>query len=263
VAFNAFASLVALVFVILLIGRDAYARRRERELAAEIAALRQQVKATDRLASVGRLVSGLAQDLKSPLQGMLGNAEVLAASDARSVSSVEEVQDIRDNVSRAVGIVRNLLAYTETNALQRRWHDVNDIVRDAIVRPRRDVADVRRVRFEDSARLPLVYIDGRQVEKVVATILEHARRYGGREREGDVRIATSRGTSGDDRLVIDIEDPALPLADDAPEWAGDLDGCRRILEMHGGSFEVERHRAGGIRFHLELPVTEQVETQAT
>jgi hypothetical protein len=39
---------------------------------------------------------------------MLGNADVLAASDVPSASFAEEVQDIRDNVSRAVGIVRNL-----------------------------------------------------------------------------------------------------------------------------------------------------------
>jgi K+-sensing histidine kinase KdpD len=258
----AFAPALAIVLVILLIGRDAYARRRERELAAQIASLRDQVKATDRLANVGRLVSGLAQDLKSPLQGMLGNADVLAAAEARGASSEEELRDIRDNVSRAVGIVRNLLAYTETNALQRRWQDLNEIVHQAIEHPRRDVAGGRRVSFDDSARLPLVYVDGRQLEKVIATILEHARRYG-ITRDGDVLVTTSRGKSGDDCLVIEIEDPALPLSDDAPEWAGDLDGCRRVLEMHGGSFEVGRRRSGGIRFHLELPVTEQVETQAT
>ena len=256
------ASALAIVFAVLLIARDTYARRRERELAAEMALLREQVKATDRLANVGRLVSGLAQDLKSPLQGMLGNADVLAASEPRSMSSAEEVRDIRDNVSRAVGIVRNLLAYTETHAIQRRWQDVNDVVRRAIERPRRDVVSVRRVNFDDSARLPLVYVDGRQLEKVIATILDHSRRLG-RTRDGDVLVTTTNGASSGDRIVIEIEDPALPLSDDAPEWAGDLDGCRRVLEMHGGSFEVGRRGSGGVRFHLELPVTEQAETQAT
>ena len=258
----ALAPALAIVLVILLIARDVYARRRERELGAQIESLRDQVKATDRLANVGRLVSGLAQDLKSPLQGMIGNAEVLAVSEARNASSAEELRDIRDNVSRAVGIVRNLLAYTETHALQRRWQDLNDVVRHAIEWPRRDGTGGRHVSFDESARLPLVYIDGRQLERVIATILEHARRHG-IARDGAVLVTTSRGTSGEDCLTIDIEDSALPLPDDSPEWAGDLDGCRRVLEMHGGSFEVGRRRTGGVRFHLELPVTEQVETEAT
>src|SRR5215831_16126044 len=94
-----------------------------------------------------------------------------------------------DNVSRAVGIVRNLLAYTETHALQRRWQDLNDLVRGAIERPRRDVVSVRRVNLDDSERLPLVYVDGRQLEKVVATILDHSRRLG-RTRDGDVLVTT-------------------------------------------------------------------------
>jgi signal transduction histidine kinase len=126
------AAVAAVVLALLLVARDLYARRREHELKAEIASLRTQVKATDRLANVGRLVSGLAQDLKSPLQGVIGSAELLAASDPSHGAAPEEVQDIRDNVTRAVGIVRNLLAFTETNALNRRWLDVNDIAARAI-----------------------------------------------------------------------------------------------------------------------------------
>jgi K+-sensing histidine kinase KdpD len=254
------AVIAAVVLVLLLVARDLYARRREHELKAEIASLRTQVKATDRLANVGRLVSGLAQDLKSPLQGVIGSAELLAASDPSHGAAPEEVQDIRDNVTRAVGIVRNLLAFTETNALNRRWLDVNDIATRAIEYQRVDRYRDGRVKLEGGLRLPLVYVDGRQLEKVIATILGHSAKHSRPGTQTDVVIVTRRGTPPEERLAIDIDDPALALADDAPEWAGELAACRRVLEMHGGSFEIERHRSGGLRFHLELPVTEQVET---
>ena len=256
------AVVVAVLLAVLLIARDVYARWRERKLVAEITSLREQVKATDRLANVGRLVSGLAQELKSPLQGMLASAEVLAASDPQPRADAQELQDIRENVTRAVGIVRNLLTFTETNALRRRWHDVNDIVRRAIeqLRPHSDHAG--RVSFDVAPRLPLVYVDGRQLERVVVTILEHTARHG-LQRGGSTVVSVMRRGGPDDRLTIEIDDAALPFVDDAPEWAGDLDACRRVLEAHGGSLEVERRRAGGIRFHLELPVTEQVESHAS
>jgi two-component system, NtrC family, sensor kinase len=244
---------VGVVLAALLIIRDIYARRRERALMTEIASLRKQVIHTDRLANVGRLVSGLAQDLKSPLQGVLGNAELLAAAEQVDAGVVEELQDIRDNVSRAVGIVRNLLAFTETNALNRRWHDLNEIVRRSVNHRSVDI-----VRFEETPRLPLVYIDGRQIEKVIAAVLDHSSKYS--RRSGNVVIVTRRGS--DERLAIEIDDSSLALPDDAPEWAGELHACRRVLEAHGGVFEVARRPAGGIRFHLELPVTEQVEGQA-
>jgi len=248
------AIVVGIVLAALLIVRDIYARRRERALMAEIASLQKQVTHTDRLANVGRLVSGLAQDLKSPLQGVLGNAELLAAVERVEQGSREELQDIRDSVSRAVGIVRNLIAFTETHALNRRWHDLNEVVRHAV-----DHQAASYVQLEETTRLPLVYIDGRQIEKVLASILEHSSKYG--RRGGNVVIATGRVSPSDERLAVDIDDTTLALPDDAPEWTGELHACRRVLEAHGGMFEVERRPAGGMRFHLELPVTELVEKQ--
>ena len=252
---------VAVVLAALLILRDVSARRRERVLMSEIASLRKQVTHTDRIANVGRLVSGLAQELKSPLQGMLGSAEVLAVSDPATGASAQEVQDIRDNVTRAVGIVRNLLAFTETSALNRRWHDLNDVVRRAIDHKRQDGDAADHIKLEETPRLPLVYMDGRQIEKVIVTILDHATRHAKTPAAGDIAIVTRRGTPAHERLTVELDEPTLALPDDAPEWAGELHACRRVLEAHGGVFEIERRRAGGIRFRLELPVTEHVETQ--
>src|SRR5580765_3535439 len=98
---------ICVVFAILLIARDLIARRRERELRAEMKLLKEGLKNTDRLANVGRLVSGLAQELKSPLQGVLGNAEMLAAT-GHGEATAEELNEIRENATRAVGIIRNL-----------------------------------------------------------------------------------------------------------------------------------------------------------
>lgn len=255
------AIVVAVVLAALLILRDVSARRRERVLMDEVASLRKQVTHTDRIANVGRLVSGLAQDLKSPLQGMLGSAEVLAVSDPAAGGGAQELQDIRDNVTRAVDIVRNLLAFTETSALNRRWHDLNDVVHRALDHKRRDGGAAECIKLDETPRLPLVYVDGRQIEKVLITLLDHATRHGRGRTAGEVVIATGRGTPADERLTVELDDPTLALPDDAPEWVGELHACRRVLEAHGGSFEIERRRAGGIRFRLELPVTEQLEIQ--
>ena len=257
-------TVIAIALAALLAARDVAARRRERQLLGEMANLREHLKENDRLASVGQLVSGLAQDLKSPLQGMLGSAELLAVSDPRDAGSAQDLQDIRDNVTRAVGIVRNLIAFTETTALDRRWHDLNDLVRRAIQHQRPEADALDRITFQGPPRLPLVYIDGRQLEKVITTLLDRTTNNGRQHSSGDVLVATHLGGKSDDRLVIDIDDPTLPLKEDEASWAGDLGACRRVLEAHGGSLEVERRRTGGFRFHLELPVTEELlETQGT
>jgi len=251
------------VLAVLLVARDVHARRRERALRREIDALYEQVKHGERLANVGQLVSGLAQDLKSPLQGMLGSVELLAASGPPDQGAAQELRDIHDNVTRAAGIVRNLLAFTETSALDRRWYDLNDIVRRGIEHRRTDGEGDEPVQFEAAQRLPLVYVDGRQLERVVATLLDHTGGANGHRRVGRVAVSTARGGAADDRLMIDIDDPALRLTADEAAWAGDVDSCRRVLEAHGGSLEVERGTADRLRFHLELPVTALVESRTS
>jgi K+-sensing histidine kinase KdpD len=252
---------IALILTLaaLLVVREVVARKRERVLLEENQRLLAQLRATDRLVNVGQLVSGLAQDLKSPLQGMLGSAEVLAAADPSDADSANELNEIRHNVARAAGIVRNLLAFTETADLDRRWHDVNEIVRGAL-QHHRPGGDAKRPSFQGATRVQLVYVDGRQLQKVLATLLSHTARGNG---QGNVAVTTRRVTSPEDRMVIDIEDPAVSVADDEAVWSGDIDACRRVLEAHGGTLEAEHLPTGGLRFHLEVPITELVEKPGT
>ena len=253
---------IAIVLAVLLVVREIAARRRERRLMDEIRAMQDQLKQSDRLVNVGQLVSGLAQDLKSPLQGMLGSAEILAASDPSDAGAAHELKQLRDNVTKAAGIVRNLLSFTETTEIDRRWHDLNEIVQHAMQQHRsggEPAAD--HITFQGTSRLQLVYLDGRQIEKVLTTLLDHTS--DSRNGASKVVVTTRRINAPDDRLVINIEDPALSAADDEATWSGELDACRRILEAHGGSLEVEHPGGAGLRFHLELPVTETVQKQAT
>jgi K+-sensing histidine kinase KdpD len=209
------------------------------------------------------VVSGLAQDLKSPLQGMLGSAEVLSATEPADQYAAQELKQLRENVTRAAGIVRNLLAFTETTELNRKWDDLNEIVKRAVQQHRSTAGG--GIAFQGTSRLQLVYVDSRQIEKVLLTLLGHTK-HGSHNGAGGVAVVTRRVTSPTDQMVIDIDDPHAPsssVADDEVEWSGDVDACRRILEAHGGSLEVETRGVGGVRFHMELPITELVEQQAT
>jgi len=97
-----------------------------------------------------------------------------------------------------------------------------------------------------------MYVDGRRLEKVIATLLlRPVTRTDGARGADSVTLATRRGAEG--RLVIDLDDRATE--EDEPAWSGDLEACRQVVQAHGGTLEVERQDMGGFRFHLELPVT--------
>ena len=111
--------------------------------------------------------------------------------------------------------------------------------------------------FALADRLPLVYVDGRQLEKVIATLLVAAGAALGARAARPPRstLATRRGDPGRSARHRARRSHA-PLDElDEPSWSGDLAACRQIVEAHGGSLEVERPADGGYRFHLELPVT--------
>lgn len=248
-------TLVTVALAAVLIARELMWRRTVARLQGDLNAARAQGRHHERLANVGQLVSSLAQELKSPLQGVIGNTELMLASATPDTSAAEDLLGIQEGVTRAAGIVRNLLAFTETNALSRRWLDLNEVVTRA-AGGCRGALEARGVHVElnTAERLPLVYVDGRQLEKVFVTLLARPSARSGSSGKTTVTVSTSRGRS-DDRLVVEVYDntAADGLVDTA--WSSDLSACWQIVEAHGGALGVDRPPHGGCRIHLELPVT--------
>ena len=267
---NVTAFLICAALVVLLAMREVSARRAVARLKKELDAAQKRVTDREQLATVGHLVSGLAQELKSPLQGVIGNAELMLASAERGHASAAELQEIRDNAARAAGIVLNLLAFAETSLLVRRWYDINHIVGRAVDRCRGELETAGvRVQVVRADHLPLVWVDGRQLERVIATLLVRPVPVAAMARSGSesalsaVTIETRRGTDPDDRLVIELDDRISKDGGDEASWSGDLSACRRVIEAHAGSLEVESREGGGFRFHLQLPVAaDGVETES-
>ena len=103
------AIIVVAALAVMLVAREMTWRRTLAGLRQRIAADGLQIREQGQLAQMGQLVSGLAQELKSPLQGVIGNTELMIASGAESTTELREIQE---NATRAAGIVRNLLAFT-------------------------------------------------------------------------------------------------------------------------------------------------------
>jgi two-component system, NtrC family, sensor kinase len=232
------------------VAREIVNRRAQARAMAELNDLRERLHERRGLADMGQLVSGLAQELKSPLQAVLGGTEVMLAT-----SASEDLERIHDDAARAAGIVRNLLAFTEASALTRRWVNLNDIVARAVDESAAKLEPAGlRVKLSLAERLPLVYVDGRQLEKAIATLI--TRRVAALvavPRPSNVINVSTAVNASEERLAIDVDDP---IAGDADEvlWAADLAACRHVLEAHDGALEVAPGAEGTYRFHLELPV---------
>jgi signal transduction histidine kinase len=246
----------AILLAVVLVVRELSWRRMLAVADQELRGLRARQRDHEQLASVGQVVSGLAQELKSPLQGVIGNTELALASGELGPASAVDVREIQENATRAAGIVRNLLAFTETTSLSRRWQDVNDLVAHALAGMRTELdASGVRVQFSRADRLPLIYVDGRQLERVITTLLSRPSPRSAPRRETAAVTLSTRRVDLNDRLIIEVDDRTASDAGDEAMWSGDLAACRQIVQAHGGTLEVEQPTLGGFRYHLELPVT--------
>ena len=233
--------LIALAAAIVIVWRERRWRRTVAELRAERDLSRAELHD----------VSGLARDLRSPLQGVIGNTELMMAVDP-TAALADELHEIQVNAARAADIVRTIAAVAETSTLSRRWQDLNDIVARALesCQPELAASGVR-VDFERSERLPLVYVDGRQLEQALSALLQYPAPRRAPPENGAATLRTKRSEGADDRLVVEFDDRTSAL--DTTTLA-DVASCRHIVEAHGGRLEVDRPSRGGYRFVLELPV---------
>ena len=248
------ALLAAVVLAVILVVREQASARTLAGLRRELNEAHALLKEQEQIANVGQLVSGFAQELKGPLQGVIGNTELMLASAAPGTESAADLREIQESAARAAGIVRNLLAFTETTSLSRHWQHVNDIVGRAVAACRLELeASGLRVQVTYAEHLPLVYVDGRQLEKVMTALLARPSPRSVPNR-GAAEIALVTRRAADDKLVVDVDDRTAGDMDEA-SWSGELAACRQIVEAHGGSLEVRSPAGGGFRSHLELPVS--------
>lgn len=240
--------LVAAVVIAVLVGRELTHRRRE-------AGLRRELEQAN-LAQVGAMMSDFAEQLKAPLQGVLGGAELMLASSGGSAPD-EDLRSIHDEASRAADIVRTMLVFTASTAIERRWSDLNLIVAAAVTasRPELDAAGVR-IATTFAERLPLVYVDARLLERVLATILQRAaiasRMHGGGGTL--VSVSTSRRHAPDDAIAVEVEDDCAGRAEESDAFSsGWLAACTSAVQAHAGRLQLTR-RPRGIHVEIALPI---------
>lgn len=258
--------------------RDSHARQREeieRRLSAELELRAAQVKLADadRLESVGRLAAGVAHEVKNPLAIIRLGIDYLAHQAPPDDETYRAVlEDIRDAVSRADRIIKDLLNFSRTRAQSRSPLDMNAIVENALRLTRHDL-DLRRISVQRSLQEPLPTMagDGEQLLQVFINLFVNAAQ--AIDHDGQIsvstrsiRIAASTAADGtasetqEDAIVVAISDtgPGLPNGAEGrifepfftTKVAGEGTGlglavARNIVSWHGGTLTLHNNQEGG------------------
>jgi two-component system NtrC family sensor kinase len=230
--------------------------------------LQQRLAQTDKMSSLGQMISGTAHELNNPLASVLGYVQLLQAQVGGDAATERRLAAVATEAERCHRIVQNLLAFARQRPPERQPVSLNGVVQSVmgLMGYQLRTSGIS-VTTELAADLPVVAADAHQLQQVLVNLLTnslHAIR-GCRER-GAVRLCTSAASDGD--VVVEVHDdgPGVPAelrsrvfdpfftTKDETQGTGlGLSIVYGIVSAHGGTIEVLRSDLGGACLRVALP----------
>ena len=231
---------------------------------------------SEKMATIGRLVSGVAHEVNNPLAAILGFTDLLLENPEIPVGAREDLQIILRETQRTKEIVQDLLSFARQRPAQREPMQVNSILRQTIKLRSYDFASHGvQVTEEFDENLEMAMGDPQQLQQVFLNILNNAydaiQESGSR---GKIHIRTRRDQ---DFLAVAFTDNGTGIRE--PERIFDpffttkqagkgtglgLSICYGIVRAHGGEiFCWNNEGARGSTFVVRLPVATDTALAAT
>ncbi len=130
---------------------------------------------SEKMATIGRLVSGVAHEVNNPLAAILGFTDLLLENPEVPASAREDLQIILQETQRTKDLVQDLLSFARQRPVQREMVSVNNVLRQTIKLRSYDFAShgVEVVEDFDEALAPALG-DAQQLQQVFLNILNNA-----------------------------------------------------------------------------------------
>ncbi len=250
---------------------------------SQIREMRDTIYRMDRLVSLGMLTSGIAHEIRNPLAGIKTMAQALEKEMAVDDSRTEYVQRILKQINRLNELLKAFFTYARPVKPNRSDCDLRSIVSDilALLKQRIDSDSIRVEEYYDP-RLPVLFIDGNQIEQVLMNLMINA--LDAMKPHGTLTLAAQNGHRSippyffDSRDVIEISVSDTgggipkenlqtifdPFFTTKPNGTGlGLSIVYRIIHEHHGQITVQSETGKGTTFHIYLPLFEKVGTSKT
>jgi two-component system nitrogen regulation sensor histidine kinase GlnL len=239
--------------------------------------LEEDFKQADRLAMLGTLAAGLAHEIRNPLGGIKGAAQLLrrAVEGDPSLRAYTEIM-IRES-DRVNQLIEQLLDLSRPWRLDFAAVNIHQIIEEVLLLERHNAPEKSitvKKRFDPS--LPLVQGDRSQLTQVFLNLVKNA--YQAMDHGGNLVLTTRLETDfhiraqgrGRSRFIwVEIADTGIGIKEEnlrhifSPFFTTKNSGtglglatCYRIINEHGGMIRVESTEGQGTTFKVCLMVAE-------
>ncbi len=225
---------------------------------------------TEKLASIGQLVAGLAHEINNPLGVIKCYANLIGKCTDNGSQVQSDVEIIKKHTENCKRIIDDLLNFSRVSGAQKREVDVRDGLEEVLVILDQQFAKQQiRIHRNYAETVPPAVIDEDRMKQVYMNLLINARQAIGRE--GDITVSIDSDAEAQ-RILIRVTDTGCGISPASIDVIFDpffttkktgegtglgLSVSYGIVRDHGGGIQVESVCGEGSTFTISLPASLQ------
>lgn len=245
--------------------------------------LEQQLIRSDRLASLGTLVAGIAHEINNPLGIIAGYAEALLErsgnADLRALPEFEDfpeyLETIHNEIFRCKDILSSLLDFARPSSGTYREIDINELIKEVILLVNHRAKRLKHnIELKLNRDLPRIYADPGSLRQLFMNIIMNSMYFTPERGSIIIRSEMSTGIRGKKFLedmpsiTVSVSDTGAGIPADLVDKVFDpffttkpvgegtglgLSICHKIVEDHNGSINLISEEGKGTTFDIRLP----------
>jgi two-component system NtrC family sensor kinase len=251
--------------------------RQNRSLEQIVAERTERLLQSEKVATMGSLLAGVAHELNNPLAVIIGQTTLLRETTKDGPVAARAVK-IGAAADRCARIVRNFLSLARQRPTERSTVHLNLVIQEAMEMLAYELrTDSVEMTLDLAEGLPPLWADAHQLHQVLVNLVTNAHHAMRRHPSPRAITVATRfdGARGRVRLTIADTGPGVPAeirdkifepfftTKPAGEGTGlGLSLCRGIIEGHGGTIGIQPASGSGTTFFIELPLADRATAAA-